>query len=321
MTFVLFFLCHWAQARTVLLEAPGARDLDYQAMLSANSEYLSPSQAYLNSHPSLSHREQLVTAFAAAQTAFLQNSIVEAREKFMGLLSLLMEDDWGRDERQAFLLAYFRLAQMESEAGARDRWLGQSLLLGAGLKVDEALIPPPLVARRLELSRQIPEIDIQRTDYASGWSEVLVNGQRCLRTGCDHWTRYPGKVRVTFVSNRWLPQTLLVDSQELSSLAPKTISWAEGSCEKPRPSEKAKEFSSSKIFWNLECDKPAITVDSLRPQPSVQPALPLMKLNPQSPPIYKSKLFWGGVGLVAALILVRNSQKRDVRETTTSYGY
>lgn len=321
MIFIFLFLSHWAQARTVLLEAPGARDLDYQAMLSSNSDYLSPTQAYLGSHPTHAHREQLVTAFAEAQTAFLQNSTGEAREKFMGLLSLLMEDDWGREERQVFLLAYFRLAQLESEAGARDRWLGQSLLLGAGLKVDEALIPPPLVTRRLELSREVPGLDIPRTSYASGWNEVLINGQRCLRTGCDQWTRYPGKVRVTFVSNRWLPQTLLVDSQELTNLAPKTINWAEGSCEKPRANEKATEFLTSKIFWDLECEKAPLPLANFKPLLPAQPSLTLMKMNSQSPSLYKSKLFWGGVGLVAALILVRNAQKRDVRETTTSYGY
>lgn len=323
MIFLILLLMNTAQAATILIEAPTARDLDYQATLRAHPDYQSPTRAYLAAHPSSGHREQLLKALTSAQKSFLQNSTTEARAGFMGVLGLLHEDDWGREEREVFLLAYFRLAQLESESdpGARDRWLAESLLLGPGLNADEALIPPPLVTRRRELSEQVPAGPINPSKLAAGWNEVLINGQRCMRRDCENWTRYPGKVRVTFLSDRWLPQTTITDAQEISSLNPKTIAWAEGSCASPHPHAQAKELAANRVFWDLECDRPKTVEENFKPVAQAVPgAVPAITFEAKPTPILKSKWFWAGVGIVAAVLIVRGSQKHESRETTTSYN-
>ena len=132
-------------------------------------EAFSPTQEYLSMHPLPANRERLLTLFSEAQRAFLEKSSEESSEKFKSLLALLTEDDWDKSDREIFLQAYLRLAQMESDAERRERWLGLSLLLGA-VNFDADLFPPPLLTKRAEIGKHLPKKQVVRKFFAAGWN-------------------------------------------------------------------------------------------------------------------------------------------------------
>ncbi len=307
-------------ANTVLFQGRESRALDYQAALKAHSDYVSPAQEYIDSHPSIEKRQQLLELFSVAQKAFLDESEAEARRKFRDLLELLGKDDWSRSDREIFLQAYLRLAQMEAGTPARDHWLGLSLLLGDEVHFDPALFPPPLLARRSALAASLAKLTPQLSAFPAGWTHLLLNGEDCDRQSCVHWPRFPGTVRVTFLSEQWQPQTFIVELNEIAHLRPKTIVWAEGDCNHTKWHQGAEHFSNKKFFPGSECQTPA-AID-FKPAPSAPEVLPVFSTEAASPPFYQSKWLWIGVGTLATILLIANSQaKKEVHESGTTYGY
>jgi len=231
---LLGFALTWmftASAANILIQAPESRTLDYRATLLAHPELLSPTQQILRSRPTSSNREKLILLFAAAQKAFLENSPLLAKEKFNAVLAQTLEDDWNDADYGLFLFSYFRLAQLASDPGERDKWLSQSLLLGQPerhmVQAQYKQIPPPLIKRREELRNQVPSTILSRPSFED-WNEVLINGRPCGIKDCGRWPRHPGPVRITFISDQWQTQTLVTDLEKWSRLQPKRIALASG---------------------------------------------------------------------------------------------
>ena len=317
-------LLSWSvHAAPVLIAAPQSRPLEYRAALKAHPEFVSPTEDYLTAHPSLEEREKLLNLFADAQKSFLENSIEDARRRFSDVAALILEDDWQRSDREIFLQSYLRLAQMETDPEARDRWLGHSLNLG-NADFDKSLYPPPLIERRNEMAAQVPKRDLAQKFRAAGWNEILINGEACGRNECTAWPIYPGPVRLTVVSDQCLPQTRVMDVSELDRWSPATTAWVSGTCRLEQFNEAAEKFANKKAFWSLNCEKPGVTAVELSPPPAVAPALPLFT---ESAPVekprafYQSGWFWAGVGAVVVVAAVSAASQRHSTEPTTSYGY
>lgn len=321
---IFFLFTQAVSARTVLVQVPESPRLEYIASLRANSEYTSPTDVYLNSHPQLSVREKLLHHFAQAQKVFLEKTDDLAIVKFKELLKLLLIDDWDRNDREVFLHAYLRLAQLEGE-NARDHWLGQSLLLGEDLQVEAQLFPPPLLARRMELKQKIPNRIVVRNPATQEWTQMLINGVPCSTDHCGSWSFYPGPVRVTFLSDRWQPVVALLHLSEVERHSPKVIPWVKGECSQPEWNPEAHRFNNKKAFWGIDCDSPP-PLEGLNFRPSPKNENPIHTgLSPtksKGQPFYKSKWLWATVGAaVAAIVVVSSEQKKESKESSTSYGY
>lgn len=313
---LLLFLIQ-AHAQTVLVQAPRSPGLDYLAMLKAHSNFVSPSRFYRAKHPLVSEREQLIAAFAEAQKAFLGDSIASARKAYKAVLDLVWADDWERSDREIFLQAYLRLAQTESDSAARDRWLTQSLLLGDDVNVDATLFPPPLLLRRRELSRQATVKVVSKVP--AGWNDLLVNGRSCAGTDCKLLSL--GKVRVTLLSDQWLPHTEILDINEIDRLAPAPVALVRGACGQEDFHAETAKYPVRKAFWNLDCEERVGASRKLKLTPQLNASI----FTPAPGPVkfYQSKWFWIGAGgvVVIAAVVIANSQRHEVRDTSTSYGY
>lgn len=319
-TLVLAIGLNSAQAATVLVQGPQSQDLDYRSALRANGDYISPTRQYLEVHPSLAARESLLAVFAAAQKSFLEASNLESHKKFEQVVELLGSEDWARSDREIFLQCYLRLAQLEPAPKAKDRWLELSLLLGLDLNYDKSLYPPPLLARRQELARQLRQIKITRDGLNPGWTEILINGEPCNRLDCGNWPHVAGLVRVTVLSDRWIPQTRMMSTSDLAKFAPPAIEWATGNCESSEWNTKAARFLSKKIFWSPECEQRKAALN-LKPVPTSTESIPMVTMPTHKTTLLESKWLWAGVVTAIAVILVRGSQSHESKQTTTTYGY
>lgn len=328
MRWILLTISFSAQAATtVLIQGPQSSTLDYKAMLKAHADYVSPTAYYLSVHPDRRQRERLLNLFADAQKAFLEKSLEEARGRFQSVLALLPHDDWEKNDREVFLHAYLRLAQMETEASVRDRWLGLSLLLGDA-SLDNSLFPPPLLTRREQMRAELPKINPVKRLLANGWNEVLLNGQPCERGACTEWPAYSGSVRVTVISDQWSPQSAAVRVSEVESLTPPTIPLVEGGCEHDNYHSSANILAAKRSFWSLECEKVKPHVN-LNPVPVAGAIDPLRAALPSSGKkeerFYQNKWFWAAVGSAVAIAVVASTQKKEKgsesKEPTSTYGY
>lgn len=307
---------------TVLVQAPGAPILDYRAALKADPAAVSPAKYYTGAHPSFSARDRLLNLYGEAQKAFLEKSKEEARARFLDVIGLLKEEDWARSDREVFLNSYFRVAQLELEPEKQDAWVAQALLVGQDLTPGADLFPPPLLNKFKQLNRELPRVQVPERWFDEGWSVILFNGVPCTRLSCQGPPAVPAEVRITFVSDQWLPFTIQTHTSEITDLQPKRIAWVGGSCEKPQFHNRA-DWKDKKAFWNMDCEAPGKTAIAVSvPAPSAKEDFPAMPIREKSPEFYKSKWFWAAAGVLTAAVLIAGSQKhKQEKEPTTTYGY
>lgn len=316
---LLPFLIH-AQAKTVLLQCQDCSAIEYKAMLKAHSAMTSPVQEYIESHPTAANRERLFALFSEAQKDFLSKSNQDAAARFEEIVKMIPRDDWERGDREIFLHALLRLAQMENSPEKRDRWLGSSLVF-RDVNPASDLFPPPLLERREEIETQVPKRNLARKLFSQGWDEVLIDGRPCAKDGCEAWPLYPSEARVTLLSNRWAPQTKTLDPADLDHLSPSPDAFVSGSCGANDMSQAARDFADSRIFWGVNCRK-SINLAQNKGL-TTEPAPLFTTAEPTKPQgVLKSPWFWGGIAaVVITAVVLANSKNHETTQTTTTYGY
>lgn len=306
----------------VLIQGSTVPEFEYRAALKADPDLVSPVTQLSRQRPSAAQRELLLSKFAAAQKSFLENSKEEASAHFQAVVSLIAADDWSRADRQVFLHSYLRLAQLELSLEKQNSWLTRALGAGDDLELDAGLFPPPLLRTLANFRREVPRASLPKNIFADGWNMVLVNGIVCTKERCREFPLVGDKVRVTFLSDIWQPVTLTAEAGSFKNLKPQKIAWVSGDCTKTQFSAASLPFKDPKAFWGLACEAPPAG-QPVNLQPVAQShALPAMDIKERSPAFYKSKWFWGGVVLAAAVAIIVNGQKqKEEKEPTTTYGY
>lgn len=322
MRYLAAFLIFVQSARaTVLIQGPGTPDFDYRAALKADPDLLSPVQTLVRQRPSPIQRETLLSGFASAQKAFLENSPQEAQALFESVVAMISADDWSRADRQIFLHSYLRLAQLQTLLEKQNYWLNRALAAGDDVEPEAGLFPPPLLHALKKIRADVPRAVVQENLFREGWTMILFNGIPCTKQNCPGLPLTGEKMRVTFLSNVWQSVSLYLDSTELKSVSVKKIAWIGGDCAKTQFSPASLALKEPEPFWGSNCASPNRSPD-FKPIPPTD-AIPRIEIKESSPAFYKSKWFWGGVVLAAAAAVIMNSQKREKeqREPTTTYGY
>jgi hypothetical protein len=320
---ILILLGAWGAHAEVLFKSVAASDIDYRSALKASEEYTPPTALYLRQHPSPLNREALLNLFTEAQKSFLSGATAEAQRRFLAIVDFVTQDDWQKTDHEVFLTASLRLAQLDSDYDQQTRWLLRSLEFGGDIQADPALFPPPLLERREELRKTSPRAQIPAQWFVDGWTVVLINGVACTADKCSAPFESSPHLRVTFLSDQWLPYTKEIKGSDFAELQPRQTAWLTGACGKSEFHKLAASVSEKKGFWGLNCEAPARKL-ALQPQTQVQPeTLPRLEFKEKSTPLYKNKWLWMGVGLVTAAIIVSQTQKKKEEKTepTTTYGY
>lgn len=297
---ILTLLMTFAYAQTVLLPAPDVSLREYHARLRVSPEYMSAVESYVRRHPTAANRDRLLAAFAEAQVAFTERPVEEAKLRLRELVARLETDDWNANEREIFLTAFLRLAQLDPEGA--DGWLARALTLGPGLEYDRGLFPPPLLARLEKLRTTLPRVRV--SEKLGAFSEMLVQGVSCRRERCPDFPRTREPVRVTFLSEVYAPVTVHVALEKLNAAAPETRAFVAGRCGTPEFRPPSAEFTDKAAFFGLTCGQPEV---ALRPLPTPVNAWPLPMPTETPKPkraFYHSPWFWTGAVAVITTAIV-----------------
>lgn len=330
-----------ASSQTLLIESPTASDIEYLATLKSQPELRSPTEDYKHQHPSPAARAQVLKLFTEAQKAFVSSSTEESRKQFEKVLELKFQDDWSKTERLVFFHSELRLAQLESNAEAQDSRLRAALMFAHDLKADAGLFPPPLLKRFTQIADTSKPIEPNSLLGSGLWREVLINGQVCTRTNCRFRMQTQVPVRLTYLSDKWRPQTKVMTLAEQNPSAVQRQALVTGQCSDFKFDNHLAQRNAKLLpFFALTCP-PAlkteqapnlqiVSEESSPPNPThaleaglnstVQPR------EVQSGRFYQSKWFWIGLGsVVTAAIIIQNQQQRsqppeEQRVPTTTYG-
>jgi len=316
----------FSQGQEVLYAAPGSNLSEYLVTLKASPDWMTPTDHYRRSSPRRENREALLHQLSVAQSHFVSGALTNAEAEFQTLTEMTTMDDWAAADRETLLYGYLRLAQLASSASQRDQHLSRALMLGSGLKVDRTLIPPPIMERLEALRREVPKRKWLQ-DLPTSWSAVLINGAACTLESCHEVPRLPYPVRITFLSDQWLPQSRVLTGTE--DWRPAEVPWVHGNCQHPEFAQTPSRGRATRrmAFFDLNCEREKrASLYNFKPSPlpivqdEVRPPLDTTTTR-TTKAFYKSKWFYVGIGAVTITALVLFNQKeRERRDPSTTYG-
>jgi hypothetical protein len=304
---ILFaFLNPSAFAKTVVFQSANADQRDYRAFVLSQPDYLFPASVLLESFPKTTSRERLAEAFAQAQQSFVGGSLIDAEEKFRKVVELVATDHWQENDQTIFLQCYLRLAQLDPSDLSSNQWLEEALNWAPKGKLDSTLYPPPLLARFNSLRSQIAFVEVDLSRFKNDYQLILVNGERIpLRENTKVLVPANAKVKVTFLSNRFRPETMLMKGADLASVKPERDLWVSGDCAHSKVGWSKLTFDS-KAFFSVACNTPLqpVSIDATVQEKKLpdhlieEPATPPSSFAKAA--FYERTWFWVGVGAVVA---------------------
>lgn len=313
---ILIMAHGWPVHAEVLIQGADVSRLDYRAALKADPNAESPSEVYLRAHPLGSRRDELQEKFTEAQRLFVEGSRAEASEKFSEITEMLVADDWGAVDRAIFVQAFMRLAQLENDPVKQREFLAHSLSVGE-LDVDKALYPPPMLRQRELLASELPRVAISERVFAEGWTVVLINGRACRSSQCLKLPATSTPVRVTYLSEQWVPYTKVISAREAGGLKPKRVAWYEGLCGSVKFHPEVQTLGERRTL----CERvPGELNLNPRARATAGGEVPRLDLKTKDVPFYKNGWFWTGVGVAVLAAIVINQRTHEEREPTTTYG-
>lgn len=308
-----------AWAKNVIIKGPNVANVEYSAYLKVDSQRISPTQKYISSRPTEDSRALLLQKLAVAQQEFLSGSLENAKRVYQEISDLLFFDDWKNSDLEAILFSYLRLAQLSSTHEETEQWLKKSLTISNAVPINAQLFPPPLLAQRKSLANSMPQIalSLQLKDLT-----LLINGSEITIDQGTPLKVYPGRYRVTFLSDSTAPETRTLAAEEIALWKPNQQPMYTGNCENFKslwnPSEPSEVYGGERC--KSRTDKIQLNVASTHVgQPEFTPKLEI----PMAPtkPIYKRGWFWVGVGAVAVVALAASQKSNNQEQKSTTYGF
>lgn len=300
-----------------IVRATAASTVNYLAFIESDPVNKSYSGWWIRQRVPSQTRQRIRTLLAHAQREFLRGSVLNARKKFTELVAMAPDQDWRASERNAFVYANLRVAQLATDQDSREKFLNQAARFGE-VEIQEDLFPPPIWQDYLRIKKMRYSDGLDLDIWFPEARYLLVDGRPIeifagVKVEIDNQTH-----RFTLVYDHAPPVTRSGTWSELKAWQPKVKPFAQGTCEQPEiekdelPPQVAVFFDESCVF-NAGVTKP-------EPKPDLKPNF---VSNAWDRPIEKPKnkitgWAWAiaGAVLVAAVAINHSGEKKSQPSTT-----
>ena len=156
--------------------------------------------------------------------------------------------------------------------------------------------------------------------FQAPWKEVLINGTACTSEACNISANLNEKVRATFLSNRFLPQTLFLKVSDIAKTNPPKKPWFDNPCE-PLPEQTEQVLKGQKdLFPEPICEKAEVPL-ALQPRLATNPMPAADKNTSDERQFYQSYWFWSLTGVLLAAVSYEYTHDDRDRRPHTTYGF
>lgn len=289
---ILALLTSLLMAQDILVQGLSTSDIEYEKLVMAQPQKMSFTDYHLNQNQQF--KSDMEQTLKKAQFEFLKGSLQKAQSHFTTLAHLSHKANWSLESRKVIHYALLRLAQLSGSQVKQRQWLQHALVFDDSIKLDERLFPPPLVDSYNKIGRDLKAQVWSLPKNHHSFSTILVNGKK-QNPNRSFLRHRPGRVRLSFLSNKYLPIEIVTDLNDLENLKISPQPIATGSCQ--APTFNAQKPDNGQFVLNAQDCR------NLPPAQSVSHnVLSTVNENTRasSAHFYKSKWFWIGLSVLAA---------------------
>lgn len=298
-------------------------------------------------------KAKLNKTLEAAQVAFLDGSLSEAKRLFSELADMSTDADWPLIQRRAIHYAILRAAQLSEDPTEQTSLLKRAIALDPVLNPDTTLFPPPLLHSLSSVSRELAAqaIEIRVRDRFGDFEILKINGRTYHVAETPVLRVYPGMHRLRLQSDAFAPVTQTLSATQLMIYVPPKATIATGTCEHPAVESSSLPLQDVTVIFSETCvqarrggvwtrtddtipnsasgadaERAALVPSLPEPlgararlatSPGIPAGLELQEPAP-APPFYKKGWFWMGVTgvAVASALLIAREQRRTRDDTS-----
>jgi len=310
-----------AQENKIYVMSVDAPTSAFKAQLEVESQSKTYIDFYLTEKPQWSKVQKLQQTFEAAQKSYLTQTLKESMEQFEKVVEQRFDEDWDPAQIKMIHYSLLRMAQHDSK---KEFWLEEAIKWSSDLEPDADLFPPTFVAELQSRKQKMKMTTFDLTPFKQSGEIVIINGEWIPSQ--DFIMRPDGVYRLTVVSNRYLPVSLIGTFKDLTAKLISRVAFVRGSCANPdwAPSTQGQNL---KAFFSTECQM-ALRDNKKKPL-DLSPSPILVQNNlsetypaQKSSTLLESKWFWIGAAVLGSFVVYKQfkPQKRDT-EPSTQEGF
>ncbi len=281
----------FASASSVVVQAESTNNFEYQKFLQDQSDKISFIESH---HKKIAHNNQLSLILKKAQFEFLKGSLIKSKKEFKNIIELRFKNDWNNEQQKIIHYAFLRLAQLERNKQKRVKILKDALFFNNKIKPNNQLFPPSLINEYATTKAQLNVQIWPLPDNYNLFDQVLINGNS-IESASGFLKKEMSTIRISFLSNKWSPQTFVTNTKNLKSLKLQKQPMVTGNCHNPT-FHHTELINTSPLIFDKGCVGKTQTLMS-----SIEPNTKNLtnQSKTQSMSFYKNKWFWIGLSVVA----------------------
>ncbi len=328
--FMLSF-CYVAEAE-VVVRHPDVDTASYFKAINAGSVSVVD---HIESHlPAQADEKRLLQKFERAQKLFLSSDLDAAKVAYIEIAEEAFRADWSETQRKVITLSFLRVAQLSNDPHAVEDYLVRAVHFGWQIEIDSTMFPPPLVSQYSEILARERSKSLQ-VDFKEKFPQhdlIIIDGKRVKADLLRAYTVFPGRHRVTAVSNSHQLFTQELTLSQLNLIKADVPAFAIGNCDEPSLSGyQSLDSEVIRVVFPNDCSRTYTgtswvnSADRLPAKLTHLPSHSFALTSSPKPILSKKKLVLIGIGVgvivTSALIIKKSQQRREEIQPVTRQGF
>lgn len=328
---IIFSLCAVAKAEVVVRHPDTEQTLYLKEVAAGSTTVVDFIESKL---PAAADEKRLLQKFEKAQSLFLSSDLTAAKVAFIEITEEAFRADWTETQRKVITISFLRVAQLSDDPHAAENYLVRAVHFGWQVEIDPHMFPPPLVSQFSDIlnREKAKSLQVDLKDKFPQHDLIIIDGKRVRPELLRAYTVFPGRHRLTAISNSHQLFTQELTLSQLNLIKADVPAFAIGTCSDPSlsgyqslgaeevriifPNDCARTYTGTS--WVTSTDRLPAKLTQLPPHSFALSSAP-------KPILTKKKLLIIGIGVgvvvTSALIIKKSQQRREEVQPVTRQGF
>lgn len=252
---LLFAQSSHAKPGAIAIKALEADVLSFKSWLTQHKALNTYQMSVDHQLGSEKHNKRTLESFYLAKSCALKGELIRAKEIFLSLTELALENHWEEPQQEVIYHSFLYLAEIAESPLEKKLWLERAITFLPWYEPDTSSysIKTKSLLKTTQAKMNSKFFRWSPFEQFAKFETVIVNGKHIAINPGAEVLLSAGLYRITFVAHDLFTQSMVVESQSLNSLNISGEALVNGSCEIPKINFKYDKNVNYIVFFNESC--------------------------------------------------------------------